>query len=124
MNVSTIDDGDTTDTTTDDNTFYSSDNDPRRVYWDLSADETFESNEHRRVYPIGSPPSTPPPPPRRKRRLSIGMSFPKKGGSVAAHLRGMRPTTSTDKDNLTPNGKLKTLNTTNQTHNQLFFKLF
>ena len=35
MNVNTIDDGDTT---TDDNTFYSSDNDPGRVYWDLSAD--------------------------------------------------------------------------------------
>ena len=84
MNVSTIDDGDTTHTTTDDNTFYSSDNDPRRVYWDLSADETFESNEPRRVYPAGSPPSTPPPPPRRKRRLSRGMSFPKKGG-VSQH---------------------------------------
>ena len=84
MNVSTIDDGDTTHTTTDNNTFYSSDNDPRRVYWDLSADETFESNEPRRVYPAGSPPSTPPPPPRRKRRLSIGMSFPKKGG-VSQH---------------------------------------
>ena len=79
MNLSTIDDGDTTHTTTDDNTFYSSDNDPRPVYWDLSADETFGSNEPRRVYPAGSPPSTPPPPPRRKRRLSIGMSFPKKG---------------------------------------------
>ena len=37
--------------------------------------------------------------------------------SVAAHLRGMRPTPSTDKDFLKPNGKLKTLNTTNQTHN-------
>ena len=84
MNVSTIDDGDTTHMTTDDNTFYSSDNEPRRVYWDLSADETFESSEHRRVYPAGSPPSTPPPPPRRKRKLSIGMSFPKKGG-VSQH---------------------------------------
>ena len=84
MNVSTIDNGDTTHTTTDDNTFYSSDNDPRRVYWDLSADETFESSEPRRVYSAGSPPSTPPPPPRRKRRLSIGMSFPKKGG-VSQH---------------------------------------
>ena len=77
MNVSTI--GNTTHTTTDDNTFYSSDNDPRRVYWVLSAVETFESGEPRRVYPAGSPPSTLPPPPRRKRRLSIGMSFPKRG---------------------------------------------
>ena len=84
MKVSTIDDGDTTHTTTDDNTFYLSDNDHRRVHWDLSADETFESSEPRRVYPAGSPPSTPPPPPRRKRRLSIGMSFPKKGG-VSQH---------------------------------------
>ena len=80
MNVRTIDDGDTTHTTTDDITFYLSDNDPRRVYWDLSADETFESNEPRRVYPAGSPPSTTPPPPRKKRKLSIGMSFHKKGG--------------------------------------------
>ena len=84
MKVSTIDDCDTTHTTTDDNTFYSSDNDPRRVYWDLSADETFESNEPRRVYPAGSPPSTPPSPPRQKRKLSIGMSFPKTGG-VSQH---------------------------------------
>ena len=84
MNLSTIDDWETTHTTTDDNTFYSSDNDPRRVYWDLSADETFESNEPRRVYPAGSPPSTPPAPPRQKRKLSIRMSFSKKGG-VSQH---------------------------------------
>ena len=32
--------------------------------------------------------------------------------TVAAHLRGMRPTPSSDKDILKPNGKLKTLNTT------------
>ena len=32
--------------------------------------------------------------------------------SVAAHLRGMRPTPSSDKDILKPNGKIKTLNTT------------
>ena len=31
---------------------------------------------------------------------------------VAAQLRGMRPTPSSDKDILKPNGKLKTLNTT------------
>ena len=84
MNLSTIDDWETTHTTTDDNTFYSSDNDPRRVYWDLSADETFESNEPRRVYPAGSPPSTPPPPPRQKRKLIIWMPFLKKLG-VSQH---------------------------------------
>ena len=32
MNLSTIDDWETTQTTTDDNTFHSSDNDPRRIY--------------------------------------------------------------------------------------------
>ena len=80
MNISTISGWETPHTTTDENTFYSSDNDPRRVYWDASLNETFESGEPRRVYPTASPPSTPPPLPRRKRRLSIGMSFPKKGG--------------------------------------------
>ena len=36
---------------------------------------------------------------------------------VAAHRRGMRPTPSSDKDILKPHGKLKTLNTTDYTHN-------
>ena len=86
MNLSTIDDWETTHTTTDDNTFYSCDNEPRGVYWDLSTDETFESKEPRRVYPTRSPSSTPPPPPRQKRRLSMGMSFPQKwGGGVSQH---------------------------------------
>ena len=76
MNLSTIDDWETTHTTTDDNTFYSSENEPRRIYWDLSADKTIESNEPRRVHPTRSPSSTPPPPTRQKRRLSMGMSFP------------------------------------------------
>ena len=39
--------------------------------------------------------------------------FSQKTGSVAAHLRGMWPAPSTDKDILTPNEKLKTPNTTN-----------
>ena len=84
MNISTISGWETPHTTTDDNTFYSSDIDPRRVYWDASLNATFESGEPREVYPVASPPSTPPPPPRRKRRLSMGMSFPKKGG-VSQH---------------------------------------
>ena len=107
MNLSTIDDWETTYTTTDDNTFYSSENEPRRVYWDFSADETFESNEPRRVYPTGSPSSTPPPRPRQKRRLSMGMSSPRREGSVAAHPRGMRPTPSTKKDTVMLREKLK-----------------
>ena len=80
MNLSTIEGWETPHTTTDDNTFYSSENEPRRVYWNSSPNETFESNEPRRVSPAGSPTSTPPPPPRQKRRPSMGMSFPQKGG--------------------------------------------
>ena len=90
MNLSTIEEWETPHTTTDDNTFYSSENEPRRVYWD-SPNKTFESNEPRRVSPAGSPPSTPPPPTRQERRLSMGMSLPQRG-NVAAHLRGMRLT--------------------------------
>ena len=84
MNVSTIKGWDTTCTTTDDNTFYSSENEPRRVFWDISSSDTFDSNEPRNVSVASSPSSTPPPPPRQKRRLSMGMSFPQKGG-VSQH---------------------------------------
>ena len=106
VNLSTIEGWETPHTTMDDNNFYSSENEPRRVYWDFSADETIESNEPRRVCPTGNSSSTPPPPPRQKRRLSMGMSFPQ-GGSIAAHLRGMRPTPSTKKDTLMLREKLK-----------------
>ena len=109
MNISTIEGWETPHTTTDDNTFFSSENEPRRVYWDFSADETFESNEPRRVYTTGSPSSTLPPPPRQKRRLSMGMSFPQRG-SVPAHQRGMRPTPSTKEDTLMLRGKLELQN--------------
>ena len=87
MNISTISGLETPHTTTDDNTFYySSDNDPRRIYWETSPNETFESTQPRKVYPIASPPSTPTPPPRKlKRKLSLGMSFPKEGG-VSQHI--------------------------------------
>ena len=85
MNLSTIEGWETPKTTTDDNTINSSDNEPRRVYWDFSPDETFDSNEPRRVSPAESPSSTPPRPPRQKRRLSMGTSFPQKGG-VSQHI--------------------------------------
>ena len=85
MNLSTIEGWETPHTTTDDNTFYSSENEPRRVYWDFSPNETLESNEPRRVSPVTSPSSTPPPQPRQKRRLSIGMSFPQRWG-VSQHI--------------------------------------
>ena len=83
-NVSTIEGWETTHTTTDDNTFYSSDNEPRSVYWDISSSDTFDSSEPRNVSVASSPSSTPPPPPRQKRRLSMRMSFPQKG-AVSQH---------------------------------------
>ena len=84
MNVSTIEGWETTHIETDDNTFYSSENEPRRVYWDISSSDTFDSYEPRNVSVASSPSSTPPPPPRQKRRLSMGMNFPQKGG-VSQH---------------------------------------
>ena len=87
MNLRTIERWETPHTTTDDNTFYSSENEPRRVYWDFSPDETFDSKEPRRVSFASSPSSTPPTPPRKKRRLSMGMSFPQKGECCSTPAR-------------------------------------
>ena len=77
MNVSTIEGWDTTHTTTDNDTFYT-DDEPRRVYWDIPLSDTFDSNEPKNVSVASSPSSTPPHPPRQKRRLSMGMSFSQK----------------------------------------------
>ena len=84
MNLSTIEGWEIPHTTTDDNTFYSSENELRWVYWDLSPKETFSSNEPRKVSVPSSLSSTPPPPRRQKRKLNIEMSFPKKEG-VSQH---------------------------------------
>ena len=86
-NLSTIEGWETPHTTSDDNTFYSSENKPRRVYWDFSPDETFDSNEPRPVYPAESPSSTPPPPPQQKRRLSMGCLFLKSGECSSTSAR-------------------------------------
>ena len=72
MNVSAFNSWETSYTTTDNDTFYSSD-------------------KSRRIYFLSSSPASPPSPPRRqKTRLSLRMSFPKEGGNVAAHLRSLR----------------------------------
>ena len=87
MNVSTFDSWETSHTTTDDYTFYTSD-EPRRVYWDISSENTFNSNdEPRRIYFLPSTPTpTPPPTPRKlKRKVRLGMSF-SKGGGVSQHV--------------------------------------
>ena len=78
MNVSTFNSWETSHTTTDDKTFYTSD-EPRRLYWDISSDDNFVSNKQRNPSVASIPSATPPPPRAQKRKLSIGMSFPKKG---------------------------------------------
>ena len=84
MNVSAFNSSETMYTTTDDGTFYSSENGPTRIYYGISSSDTFDSNEPRNVSVASSPSSTPPPPRRQKRKLSMGMSFPQKGG-VSQH---------------------------------------
>ena len=86
VNVSAYTSWETTHTTTDDNTFYSED-EPRRVYWTSPLGETFESeNEPRRMYVLSPSLSPPPSPPRaQKKKISLGISFPKKGG-VSQHI--------------------------------------
>ena len=86
LNVSTIEGWDTTHTTTDDDTFYTYE-EPRRVYWDISSSDTFNSTEPRNVSVASSPSSTPPPPLRQKRRLSMGMSFPQMGECCSTPAR-------------------------------------
>ena len=67
MSVSTFDSWETSHTTADDNTFFSSD-EPRRIYF------------------LPSSPSPPPSPPRKvKRKRESRMSFPKRGG-VSQHV--------------------------------------
>ena len=70
-------------TITNDATFYSED-DTRRVYWDISSSDSFDSNEPRPVSITSRPSSTPQPPRRQKRKLSKRMGFPKKRG-VSQH---------------------------------------
>ena len=84
MNVSAFNSWETSHTSTDDNTFYSSD-EPRRVYWDLSSDDDFGTSGPRNPPVVSSPCATPPPPRAQKRKLSLGMSFPKDGG-VSQHI--------------------------------------
>ena len=66
MNLSTIEGWKTPHTTTDDNTFYS-DDEPRRIFF------------------LPTSPSSSPPHRKLKRKLSLGMSFPKRGG-VSQHV--------------------------------------
>ena len=84
MNVSAFNNWETSYTSTDDNTFYTSD-EPRRVYWDLSSDDDLGSSVPRNPSVASSPCVTPPPPTAQKRKISLGMSFPK-DGRVSQHI--------------------------------------
>ena len=84
MNVSAFKNWETSYTSTDDNTFYTS-NEPRRVYWEFSSDDDLGSSAPRNPSVASSPCVTPPPPRAQKRKLSLGMSFPKDGG-VSKHI--------------------------------------
>ena len=83
INVSSIESWETMHTTTEDATFHSED-EPRRVYWEIFSSETFDSNEQRHVSITSSPFSTPLLPRQQKKKLSLEMSFPKSGG-VSQH---------------------------------------
>ena len=83
MNVSAFNSWETSYTTTDNDTFYTSD-EPRRVYCNLSSDDDLGSSVPRNPTVASSPCVTPPPPRAEKRKLSLGMSFPKDGG-VSQH---------------------------------------
>ena len=84
MNVRAFNNWETSYTSTDDNTFYASD-EPRRVYWDLLSNDDLGSSVPRNPSVASSPSVTPPPPRAQKRKLSLGMSFPEDGG-VSQHI--------------------------------------
>ena len=84
MNVSAFNTWETSYTSTDNDTFYTSD-EPRRVYWDLSSNDDLGSSVPRNPSVASSPCVTPPPPRAQERKLSLRMSFPKDGG-VSQHI--------------------------------------
>ena len=57
MNLATIEGWEKPNTSRDDNVFYSSENEPRRVYWDFSADETFNRMNPDESTPLEAHPS-------------------------------------------------------------------
>ena len=113
MNLSTIEGWETPHTSTVDNTLYSQ-GEFRRVHWDISPNETFDTNEPRQITVASRPSPTPPPPTTTKEEAEHGNVFSSKMGNVAAHLRGMRPAPTSKKDTLmlSENSYTKTINRT------------
>ena len=119
MDVSTIKGWVTTHPKTNDALFYS-DDEPRRVVWDSTSSETFDSNEPRHVSLTSSPSPRPPPQRRQKRKLSVGMSFPQKRG-VAAHLRGLPASRYQRKRHSNAEEKLKHYTLLTNYHHHMYF---
>ena len=98
MNVSAFNSWEMSYTTTDNDTFYSSD-EPRRIYF------------------LPPSPASPPSPPRKlKRRLSLGMSFPKKG---ECHSTSGKPAVRRSPQQRTPQAhqtEIETVKTIKRTH--------
>ena len=77
--------------------FYSED-EPRRIYWDISSDGTFHSEDEPRRNHFLPRPSPPALPRKMEMKLSIKMSFPKREG-MSQHLCGAcRQMLSTTRD--------------------------
>ena len=86
MNLGATEGWATMHTTTDDNTFYS-EVEPRRVSWDSSPSEIFDSNDPRYVFFASRPSSTPLLPRQRKRKLSMVICFFKTGECPSTTVR-------------------------------------
>ena len=96
MNLSAIEGWETPHTSTDNATLYSEE-EPRRNYWEKPSNETFEWDEEPRRSVLQQCSPSIPPPPKQKRRSASGCRL-ENGGSVAGCLRGMRATSSKEKD--------------------------
>ena len=88
-NVSAFNNWETSYTSTDDNTFYTS-NEPRRVYWDLSSDDDLGSSVPRNPSVASSPCFTPAASKSTEKEDKPGNVLSQRRGSVAAHLRSLR----------------------------------
>ena len=106
MNSSTIEVWETPHTTRDDHAFYS-EHEPRRVYWDIPSTSTIDSNDHTQLSFIWNQSSSTPPPRRQKRKMSMGMSFPKRGGESQHDCEACGQPRPETKETLMLRGKFK-----------------
>ena len=116
VNLNTIEGWETAHTATDDNTFCSED-EPARVYWDKSPKETFDPQWASKYLSLRARPPHHRLHHDKRGSWALGCLF-LKTGSVAAHLRIMRPAATSNKDTLLLKEN-SNINTINQTVNFL-----